>query len=74
MDIRKFFYLELTLLMTNKDEPDVKTIKGMNAVFIDYPSVKFYYVSDGSNAHDMWREHANFNQMRYAEFISYCDI
>lgn len=53
---------------------DEKTVKEMNGVFDNYSTTKFYYVSDGSNAHDMWREHANFNQMRYAEFISYCDI
>jgi len=53
---------------------NVKTIKGLNAVFTDYPTVKFYYVSDGSQAHDLWRENINFEQMRYAEFISYCDI
>ena len=56
------------------DQPDVKKVKSVNKVICDYPSVIFYYVSDGASAHDMWREHANFNQMSYAEFISYCDI
>jgi len=53
---------------------DVKTVNGMNAVFNDYPTVKFYYVSDMCNTHDIWRKNKNFSQMSYAEFISYCDI
>ena len=56
------------------NQPDEKKVKSVNKVIGDYPSVIFYYVSDGASAHDMWREHANFKQMRYAEFISYCDI
>ena len=59
---------------TNFNQPDEKKVKSVNKVIGDYPSVIFYYVSDGASAHDMWREHANFKQMRYAEFISYCDI
>ena len=60
--------------LDNKDNPDEKVIKGMNAVFLDYPSVKFYYVSDGASAHGVWRKNLNFEQMGYAEFVSYCDI
>jgi len=60
--------------LDHADKPDEKIIKGMNAVFLDYPSVKFYYVSDGAFAHNDWRKNQNFEQMRYAEFISYCDI
>jgi len=56
------------------DTPDQKTLNGLNAVFNDYPAVKFYYVSDGCQAQDIWRSNKNFLQMRYAEFISYCDI
>jgi len=57
-----------------QDEPDEKYIKQMNGVFVDYPTVKFYYVSDGAKAHDLWRNAINFQQLSYAEFISYCDI
>ena len=60
--------------LTAQDEPDEKLIKQMNRVLEDYPTVKFYYVSDGASAHNLWRKNANFNQMSYAEFISYCDI
>ena len=60
--------------LTKQDEPDEKLIKQMNGVFTDYPSVKFYYVSDGAPADDLWRNNLNFKQLSYAEFISYCDI
>jgi hypothetical protein len=60
--------------LDKKDNPDEKIIKGMNAVFLDYPSVKFYYVSDSANGHTIWRRNTNFEQLTYAEFISYCDI
>lgn len=60
--------------MYENDTPDQKTINGMNAVFQDYPIVKFFYVSDGCVAHDQWRNNTNFSQINYAEFISYCDI
>jgi len=60
--------------LDNEDNPDEKVIRGMNAVFLDYPSVKFYYVSDGASAHGVWRKNLNFEQMSYAEFVSYCDI
>jgi len=60
--------------MFDDDTPDQKTVNGLDAVFKDYPTVKFYYVSDGCAAHDQWRNNNNFQQMSYAEFISYCDI
>mgnify|MGYP001247843789 CR=1 FL=1 len=60
--------------LDEKDEPLVKKIESMNKVISEYTSVNFYYVSDGAKAHDMWRNHANFQQQSYAEFISYCDI
>jgi hypothetical protein len=53
---------------------DEKTVKEMNAVFDNYTTTKFYYVSDSGNTHDSWRENINFSQISYAEFISYCDI
>ena len=56
------------------DEPDLKCVYQMNGVFVDYPTVKFYYVSDGAPAHALWRNAVNFQQLSYAEFISYCDI
>ena len=56
------------------DEPDLKCVYQMNGVFVDYPTVKFYYVSDGAKAHTLWRNAINFQQISYAEFISYCDI
>jgi hypothetical protein len=60
--------------LNDQDESDIKKVNAMNAVFLDYPAVKFYYVSDGASAHNDWRKNPNFAQMRYAEFISYCDI
>ena len=60
--------------LNQQDEPDEKLIKQMNGIFVDYPTVKFYYVSDGAKAPDLWRNHVNFQQQSYAEFISYCDI
>ena len=60
--------------MFDNDTPDRKTVNGLNAVFNDYPTVKFYYVSDGCQAHATLRNNKNFIHMRYANFISYCDI
>jgi hypothetical protein len=60
--------------LTAQDEPNQKLIKEMNGIFVDYPTVKFHYVSDGAKAHSLWRNHVNFQQQSYAEFISYCDI
>ena len=53
---------------------DEQTVKEMNAVFDNYKTTKFYYVSDFGNTHDLWRENINFSQISYAEFITYCDI
>lgn len=58
----------------HEDKPDEKCVHQMNGVFVDYPTVKFYYVSDGAKAHTLWRNAINFQQISYAEFISYCDI
>ena len=60
--------------LNNEDKPDEKTLKEMNGVFNSYSTTKFYYVSDGAEAHDMWRKNVNFQHISYAEFVSYCDI
>ena len=60
--------------LNDQDQPDIKTVKAINEVFVHYPSVQFYYISDNAKAYSDWRKNLNFNQMRYAEFISYCDI
>ena len=53
---------------------DEQTVKEMNAVFDNYSTTKFYFISDFGNTHNLWRENTNFSQISYAEFISYCDI
>jgi len=60
--------------LDSEDSPDTKTMHELNAVFNDYRTTNFYYVSDNAKAHDTWRHNNNFTQLSYAEFISYCDI
>lgn len=60
---------------TNEDEGiNQKKINELATLMTTYSSVQFIYVSDGKFAPDQWRQNRNFDQWKYSQFVSHCDI
>jgi len=59
---------------TKEHHIDHKHIIDIKQVLEAYPRTKFYFVTDGAEPHNEWRNFKNAEVIDYRQFILYCDV